>query len=558
MNEFELKFKIPAQSLPKIVAAVHAKKAQLQLLQACYFDTEDGALAKNGLTLRMRKEGNVWVQTAKQLTNNALERLEHNVEIGRIQTNAVKTNAVKINAVNIKVLDYKTANKLTNLMPSIDLYRHADEKIGKLIMCALKVKLNRAIPTLVLLYKTDVQRLKFNVKHAGSLIEIALDQGMVISGGRSAALCELEIELKQGAPEHAVALARTWCAKYGLWLSIINKSMEGQRLHDGLSSSQKKQKSVAGKPDLKSDANSQQMVKAVFQSCLNEILANASEIGAGKPFNGDNHNQYAEHIHQMRVGIRRLRTAMRELNILVDGIDPAWEKPLIDTFRALGEHRDNDYLNLILQPQIVAAGGPAISTHVDVAKRLDASAVVRSKAFQDTLLCLIAYVNSRYLDGLSPTDAENVAENATENYSHKKVRNLLANRLNKLHEKIVKEGKKFLSLTGTQQHSVRKHFKRLRYLAEFSAPHFSMLEKKRTLVFITALKPVQDALGFYNDELVGLQTYRKLVATDKRAWFGAGWLSARRKSNAKKCQQQIDIFIKKTKKNKSKLRTTKI
>ena len=43
MNEFELKFEIPAQSLPKIVAAVHAKKAQLQILQACYFDTKDNA-----------------------------------------------------------------------------------------------------------------------------------------------------------------------------------------------------------------------------------------------------------------------------------------------------------------------------------------------------------------------------------------------------------------------------------------------------------------------------------------------------------------------------------
>ena len=527
MNEFELKFEIPAQSLPKIVAAVHAKKAQLQILQACYFDTKDNALAKNGLTLRMRKEGNDWVQTAKGLTNNSLDRLEHNVEIGLSKTNA-KTNASK-----------------TNLMPSIDLSRHADEKIGKLILRALKIKPDGLIPLLIPLYETDVQRLKFTVKHAGSLIEIALDQGMLISGGRSATLCELEIELKQGKPEHAIALARTWCAAHGLWLSTINKSMKGQRLHDYLLSSQLKHKGLEDKPELKSDANGQQMVKAVFQSCLNQILANASEIASG--------SQNAEYIHQLRVGIRRLRTAMRELKMLADGINPAWEIPLIDAFRALGEHRDDDHLNQVLQPQIAAAGGPDVSTHIDAAKLLDASLVVRSKVFQDTLLCLIAYVNSSYLNGsdLSDSkysDAKNVADNAKENYNHKKVTKILANRLDKLHEKIIKEGKKFLALTETQQHSVRKHFKRLRYLAEFSAPLFttSSSDKKRSLAFITALKPVQDALGFYNDELMALQTYRTLAATDQRAWFGVGWLSARRKSNAKKCQQEIDVFIKKT------------
>ncbi len=550
MNEFELKFEIPPQSLPKIVAAVHAKKAQLQILQACYFDTKDGALAKNGLTLRMRKEGNDWVQTAKGLTSNSLDRLEHNVEIGSSKTNVTK---------NIASSTKTSSSKLSNPMPSIDLSRHADEKIGKLIMRALKIKPYGQIPALIPLYETDVQRLRFNVKHAGSLIEIALDQGMVISGGRSAALCELEIELKQGKPEHAIALARTWCAKYGLWLSTINKSMKGQRLHDGLLSSQLKQKNLDKNTKLVGKANGQQLVKAVFQSCLNQILANASEIASS--------SQNAEHIHQLRVGIRRLRTAMRELTVLVDGINTAWEMPLIDAFRALGEHRDDDHLNHVLQPQIAAEGGPDVSTQTDATKLLDAGLVVRAKVFQDTLLCLIAYVNSNYLNGSDLNDvkdsdakisnaenshAKNVADSAKENYKHKKVSKILANRLDNLHEKIVKEGKKFLALTETQQHSVRKHFKRLRYLAEFSAPLFttSSSEKKRSLAFITALKPVQDALGLYNDELIALQTYRTLAASDQRAWFGVGWLTARRKSNAKKCQQEINSFIKNSSKKK--------
>ena len=550
MNEFELKFEIPAQNLPKIVAAIHAKNAQLQILQACYFDTKDGALAKNGLTLRMRKEGNDWVQTAKGLTSNSLDRLEHNVKVGQANTNPAKINLAKSQPV--KTQPAKT--KLTNPMPSIDLSRHADEKIGKRIMRALKTKPNGLTPLLIPLYETDVQRLKFNIKHAGSIIEIALDQGMVMSGGRSATLCELEIELKQGSSEHAIALARTWCAAYGLWLSTINKSMKGQRLHDYLLLSQSKHKGLEDKPEFKSDANVQQMVKAVFQSCLNQILTNASEVSSG--------SQNAEHIHQLRVGIRRLRTAMRELTVLVNGIDTAWEKPLIDAFRVLGEHRDNDHLMYVLQPQIAAEGGPDVSTHIDATKLLDAGLVLRSKVFQDTLLCVIAYVNSSYLDASDLNDstngddkdsnAKNIADNAKENYKHKKISKILSNRLDSLHEKIIKEGKKFLTLTETKQHSVRKHFKRLRYLAEFSAPLFttSPTAKKRLITFIDALKPVQDALGLYNDELTALQAYRNLTVSDQRAWFGAGWLSARRKVNAKNCQQKIDVFIKNTSKKK--------
>ena len=545
MNEFELKFEIPAQSLPKIVAAFHAKKAQLQQLHACYFDTIDGALVKNGLTLRMRKEGEDWVQTAKGLTSNSLDRLEHNVEVGSLSTNATDTIVTGSKANSFK---------LSSHMPSINVLRHADEKIGKLIIKALKIKVKKSVPALIPIYETDVQRLKFTVKHAGSFIEIALDQGLVISGGRSAALCELEIELKQidlkqGRPEHAAALARIWCAKYGLWLSTINKSMKGQRLHDGLLSSQLQPKSEEDKPELVGKANGQQMVKAVFQSCLNQILANASEIGGETPFEDANSDKHAEHIHQLRVGIRRLRTAMRELSVLVDGVDSAWEKPLINAFRKLGEERDSNHLNHVLQPQIVAAGGPAVNTYSNVAKLLDASAVVRSKAFQDTLLCLIAYVNSGFLDeSVADNKTNHLPHNAKENYSHKKVRKILANRLDKLHKKIVFKGKRFLTLTEKQQHSLRKHFKRLRYLTEFSAPQLSKSssEKKRTLAFISALKPVQDALGLYNDELMALQTYRKLAATDARAWYAIGWLSARRKKNAKKCQQKINIFIKKT------------
>ena len=72
------------------------------------------------------------------------------------------------------------------------------------------------------------------VTQAGSVVEIALDQGRVFASGRSQPICELEIELKEGLPSDAVALAHQWCAAHGLWISTIAKSMKGQRLRDAM------------------------------------------------------------------------------------------------------------------------------------------------------------------------------------------------------------------------------------------------------------------------------------------------------------------------------------
>ncbi|MDP3172103.1 MAG: inorganic triphosphatase, partial [Polaromonas sp.] len=56
------------------------------------------------------------------------------------------------------------------------------------------------------------------------------------------------------------------------------------------------------------------------------------------------------------------------------------------------------------------------------------------------------------------------------------------------------------------------------------------------------LKPVQDALGTYHDEVAALQVWQGLSGHDPRALFGAGWLSARRDMHVQTCQQACDRF----------------
>ena len=486
MTEFELKFEIPPAHLKSVAAAVLDGKAIRQRLQASYFDTADGALARHGIVVRLRKEGRRWVQTAKGPTSDVLERLEHNAALPLQRAGTV---------------------------PALDLSRHRETPVGKAIKKALGVKGDATYPGLLLLYGTDVQRITRQVVSAGSVVEVALDQGRVFAGAHSVPICELEIELKEGTPTDAVALALQWCGAHGLWLSTIAKSMKGQRLR---SADPFGEATSAAAPKFSRHASAHEMVTAVVQACLSQILPNMSELA-----NGSNH---PDHIHQLRVGIRRLRTALRELDGLTDGLDPAWEACLVEVFRALGAHRDNSHLALVLQPGLLAAGGPAIGFDAAEGDIPDPGKTVRALEFQAVLLGLLGFV---YGQTNRPAATDGGLKNA------------LALRLDKLHARALQDGKKFLALDEAAQHGVRKRLKRLRYLLEFAGSLFSSGKVKQ---MAAALKPAQDALGLYNDELMALHAWRALAAHDPNAWFGIGWLSARRQPNAKRCFKEIKAF----------------
>ena len=520
MTEFELKFEVSPAALTGVSAAMRQGKLTRQRLQASYFDTADGTLAQHGIVVRLRKEGRRWVQTAKAPTADLLARLEHNAAV---------------------------ALPAAGTVPTPDLSRHRGTPVGDAIDKALGRTADQTCPELHLLYGTDIKRVTTCIAVNDSLIELALDQGRVFSGGHSQAVCELEVELKQGLPIDAAALARQWCNAHSLWLSTIAKSMKGQRLGRAVPFGPA---TPAASPDYSKQATGHEMVTAVVALCLAQVLPNMSEVASG--------SQQSDHVHQLRVGIRRLRTALTELGDLADAaavIDPQWKAALIHVFRALGAHRDHSNQVTVLQPQMLAAGGPdlhndaadtdaAKSPMVDISQRAeigisqradvqsladleslaDLGELVRAPDFQDALLGLIAFVQYRCP---SPTHASN------------SLIKTMSRRLNKLYKSAMRDGKRFLSLAPEQQHDVRKRLKRLRYLIEFAAPLFAA---RKVQHMTAALKPVQNALGLYNDELMALQTWRTSAELDPKAWFGAGWLAARQQPNAERCFQEIRKF----------------
>ncbi len=477
MMEFELKFQVCAEQRADVAKAVRRGRSRQTRLRAAYFDTPDGRLAAHGIALRLRLEGEQWVQTAKARGGSELERHEHNVP----------------------------RDFAAGAQPHPDVSLHAGTPVGKLLAKALGKSDQAALTTA---YGTDVQRTTREIRDGNTTVELAFDQGRIEAGASVAELCELEFELKQGDAWVVVELARGWMLRHLLWLDTLSKAARGERLAEGRASGAPRK---AEPPALQRGMTGPALLRAVVACCLAQILPNASDVagGAGK----------AEHVHQLRVGVRRLRTALRELAELGPGIDPAWEPVLSASFSALGEHRDRAHQREQVQPKLQAAGGPHIDWDAGRPAPADPKETVRAAEFQGVLLDLLRFTL------VAPMPDPNAPLPGSG-------RDEVGRRMDALHRKVRKESKRFEQLEPELRHRLRKRAKRLRYLAEFIAP---LYPAKASAAFMAALEPVQDALGAHNDTAVALDVARKVAAHDPHAWFAVGWLGAQHDQEVAAC-----------------------
>jgi inorganic triphosphatase YgiF len=520
--EIEFKFHVPAEHLKAVEAAMRRGAVVRTRLQARYFDTADQALAAQGIVLRLRKEGRRWVQTAKATGDNALHRLEHNVDLG--------------------------AAAAGGAAPAIDPQRHHGTPVGERLAKALAA----GGAHLVERQSTDIVRLTRDVRTTGAgaaVVELALDVGKVIAHAgtpdeRESPVCELELELKRGDVQGLVAFARRWSQQHGLWFSTVSKAERGARLLarlDVVPAVKAEAPRFAEEKDRKPDGRAIQ--QAVVASCLAQMLPNASEIAAG--------STDEEQIHQLRIGIRRLRTALRELA----GLDPRaglfngaeWEPPLVEAFRALGALRDREQIVKLAQPQLRDARAPEFDPLAGddaAAEAPSPGEVVRAPAFQSVLVSLIGFTAATAAQALPQGDAEGAGQppSAPAPLDAGEARRHLRKRLQRLHEQAVRDGRRFESLATEDQHRTRKRLKRLRYLAEFAAPLFADVDEEKKPAaerYLKRLRPAQDALGEFNDEAVALALYREATGRDARAWFAVGWFSARHAAHAKACRKAL-------------------
>ena len=336
-----------------------------------------------------------------------------------------------------------------------------------------------------------------------------------------APICELELELKAGPVAGLAALAAQWATRHGLYLSTVSKAERGERLLAAPDRSSPR-KARPPSPQYQQLPAGLALQRAVVAQCLQQVLGPASDMAEG--------SSDEEQLHQLRIGIRRLRTALRELAPLAPGnFDPAWEPPLVHVFQQLGHLRDRSQVMQRIGAELQAAGAPPLSTHQGDNTALVAQAAqqtMRDAAFQEALVYLMAFTTP----GLDATG------DAAAGLDARATRRLLQQRLRALQAQVQKGARGFATRTPQAQHRLRKRLKRLRYLTEFVAPALDAHSAR----FLDSLQPALSALGRLNDERVAAALYRELAESgDLKAWFGAGWLAGRQAQSVAACEQAL-------------------
>ena len=488
--EVELKFQVPAERRD---AARHwvtgDKPAKPQHLQAFYFDTAGRKLAAAGLALRLRREDGAWFQTLKGGGSDGLTRHEHQV---RLEAGPAEGEE----------------------FPALDPCRHRQEQIGASLIALLATQPSDALHCI---FRTDIQRCRRHLQVSCGSVELVFDEGELLAGSteqpQRAAVCELEIELLSGQPQAVLEVARQHALRLGLWLDGRKKNQLGDLLARGLTMAPAR---MAQATAIHAAMSVQQALQQVLCSCQEQILANASQIASG--------NHVAEHVHQLRVGLRRLRSGLRLFDrpeLAAHAVRAqALAEGAANLFRQLGAARDSDMLAADWAPLLeaafasagVSAGEPAFAFVSPISEAVLPALLVRESPAQNFLLDLLGMIEA--LNDLPDPGAEPAP-----------LDRLLRRRLRRWHARACVDAVGFALLDDEGRHRLRKRLKRLRYGIEFSA---GLFDAERLRQGLKPLKQAQQLLGELNDLTLALQACQAQLTQGPQAWFALAWFSARR------------------------------
>lgn len=206
-------------------------------------------------------------------------------------------------------------------------------------------------------------------------------------------------------------------------------------------------------------------MRAALQQSMNQIAANAPGAAAGTN---------PEHLHQLRVGTRRMRAALRASRAF-------WRK---DDARALRRQLR----------ELAAVSGPARDW--DVFLR-NAPAPLRARALRRQRQAHAAL--RRVLLAMQPLQLPRAARGARQDWPA-----FAHDALEHLDRRVQRRAARIDWGNAFERHALRIRLRRLRYVSEFASGAF---RGRRTKALIRSLKHLQDLLGELND----LEVARRLT-----------------------------------------------
>lgn len=482
--EKEIKFEISGdgaaalRKLPLLRRLQVRAPREVKLLSE-YFDTRDLLLRHAGVSLRIRREGKRSVQTLKgpsQTRAGLFEREEFETEVtgGTPQLGSLK-----------RILPPES--ELAKIMDAPDL----------------SARLQPA-------FTVSNRRLLWPLKLAeGEEIELALDTASVRAGTRQQDFCELELELKQGEDERLFQLALQLAEQLDLSLGFLSKSDRGYALLGAESPASIKASPVK----LKRHDSVEQAFIAIMANCLEQIHGNAAGVASGRS---------PEAVHQMRVGLRRLRSALKNFESVLS-LPETLQAELKWLAATLGQSRDSEVLAFTTFPQLRVpstrreelARAESIVARQAISRREEAAQALRSPRCARLFLGLELWLQQAPWRDKTMVGQGSMPQQA--------LRDFARDRLLKSHRKLLRRGRHLPRLEGTELHQARIAAKQMRYTMEFFASLFPPGVSKRCL---RRLSRLQDVLGSRNDLQVAERLLQKMSGQHPSLDFARGVLAA--------------------------------
>jgi inorganic triphosphatase YgiF len=479
-QEVELKFEMTDEALTRLAKhPAFAAPAQTSRLRSVYFDNPDRDLKNASFGLRVRHSENGRVQTLKW-EKPAAPLLRREWETG-----------------------------LTGERP--DLAALAETPAAEV--------LNGGDEVLEPVFTTTVERDRRLWVHGEDVVELSLDRGEITSGARHEPICELELELKAGDPQALFELAAALSKRACLPLLFRSKAERGFHLADDPGWAPERAPPTALTPETPAgDA-----FREVAHGCLAQVAKNAAVL---------RQHRSLEALHQMRVGLRRLRAALTTFRALGDGPEFAHLKQ--ETRWLAGELDAARDLDVFILDGFRTAKPPAQDRdafaslgaqllHAQSRAYEQACAAMTSPRFHKLMLAAFRWLEvGDWLRSDEPT-LRSLRDTPVEIFAR--------DRLDRMHRQVRKRGRNLAKLDQASRHRLRVKAKKLRYAAEFFSGCFGHAKRRERLLAV--LGELQDHLGQLNDVAVS----HRLVLDQVRghsaeAGFAAGLIVAGREAAA--------------------------
>ncbi len=452
VTETELKLSFPPEAARRIRAHPLLKgrvRPIVRKLFSIYFDTPGLDLWQQSIALRVRRAGGRWLQTVKG-GGTAPAGLHEPVEI-----------------------ETEIAG------PYPDCARIADDALMR-IFAAHEVSAQ-----LKPVFVTEVSRSSRLLElDPGVAVEVSIDRGEIRSGDAAEAVCELELELKSGPARQLYGFALKLLETIPLRVESRSKADRGYTLFRGERPAPAKATTTALAPELTVTV----AFKSIAWTTLNHLQANEHGMLEGRD---------PEYLHQMRVALRRLRSAFSEFAAV---LPKATTDSLLAEFKwlagVLGPARDWDvFVFETLPPMREAfAEHAALKRFSRECARLRRGAnrkarrAVASARYQRLVLGFAAWIAAE--PWLAEGDETPIAT------ARSPIREFAAAVLERRHARVRKRGRKLRHLSSADLHRLRIAVKKLRYAMDFLATVFA---PKRARDMLSHLARLQNILGAMND-----------------------------------------------------------